>query len=68
MEDKKGFVDGLSHLLKKHYFGIEKLEYFNPGMDYREEVIITYRGGHEQSVNVSMDSIPAMLRDIGRFL
>lgn len=68
MEDKKGFVEGLSSLLSKHYSGIESLEYFRPGSDYNEEVVVTYRGGYQQPINVSCDSIPAMLRDIARHL
>lgn len=66
MEDKKGFVEGLGYLLSKHYSGIESMEYFKPGKEYNEEVVITYRGGYRQTVNVSCDSIPAIFRDIAR--
>jgi hypothetical protein len=66
MEDKKGFVEGLSYLLSKHCSCIEYMEYFKPGKEYSEEVVITYRGGYQQTVNVSWDSIPAILRDIAR--
>lgn len=68
MECKPGFIEDLSAVISKHYFGIERLEYFKPGKEYSEEVVITYRGGYEQTVNVSCDSIPAMLRDIARNL
>ena len=66
MEDKKGFVEGLSNLISKHCRGIESLEYFKPGNHYNEEVVITYDGGYQQTINVSWDSIPAILRDITR--
>ena len=68
MENKKDFIDGLSYLLNKHYNGIESLEYFKPGKEYNEEVVVTYKGGYQQMVNVSCDSIPAMLRDVSRYL
>lgn len=66
MEDKKGFVEDLGYLLNKHYRGIESMEYFKPGEEYNEEVVITYRGGYQQTVNVTMDSIATILRDIAR--
>lgn len=66
MEDKKGFVEGLSYLFSKYYYGIKSMEYFKPGKEYNEEVVITYRGGYQQTVNVSCDSIPAIFRDIAR--
>ena len=66
MEDKKGFVEDLGYLLSKYYRGIEGMEYFKPGKEYNEEVVITYRGGYQQTVNVSRDSIPEMLRYIAR--
>ena len=68
MEDKKGFTEGLSSLLSKHCIDIESLEYFKPGNVYNEEVVVTYFGGYQQTINVSADSIPAMLRDIAKRL
>lgn len=66
MEDKKGFVEGLSNLLSIHYSCIEHMEYLKPGNEYSEEVVITYKGGDEQIVNVTFDSIPAILRDVAK--
>lgn len=68
IEDKKTFVEDLSVLFKKHLLYVDKLEYFKPGKQYMEEVIITYNCGNTQAVNVSMDSLTAMLRDIARGL
>ena len=65
MEDKKGFVEELGNLLSK-YCDIECMEYFKPGKEYNEDVVITHRGGYQQTVNVSWDSIPAIFRDIAR--
>ena len=66
MEDKKGFVESLGYLLSNHNVGVENMEYFKPGKEYNEEVVITYDGGYQQTINVSWDSIPAILRDIAR--
>jgi hypothetical protein len=66
MEDKKGFVEGLGYLLSKHCSGICGMEYFQPGKEYNEEVVVTYRGGYQQTINVSFDSIPAILQDVAR--
>lgn len=66
MENKKGFVEGLGHLFNKYYSDIEGMEYFKPGQEYNEEVVITYEGGYQQTVNVSFDSIPAIFQDIAR--
>ena len=44
------------------------MEYFKPGKEYNEEVVITYRGGYQQTTNVSRDSIPAIFQDIARDL
>ena len=68
MEDKKTFVRDLGNLISKHCPVIEDMEYLRPGIDYNEEIKVTYRGGHTQTINVSMDSVPAMLRDIARHL
>ena len=66
MEDKKGFVEDLGDLLSKYYSDVEKMEYFEPGKEYDEEVVITYKGSYQQTVNVSRDSIPAIFQDIAR--
>lgn len=68
MENKKDFVKELGSVLRDHCYGIEKLEYFKPGKEYKEEVVVTYTSGYQQSINVSWDSISAMLRDIARNL
>ena len=68
MEDKKGFVEDLGNLLSKYCFEIEGMEYFKPGKEYDEEVVITYKSGYQQTVNVSRDSIPAIFQDIARDL
>ena len=68
MEDKKGFVEDLGDLLGKYFVEIEDMEYFKPGKEYDEEVVITYRGGYQQTANVSRDSILEILRYIARDL
>ena len=68
MEDKKGFVEDLGNLLSKYFVEIEGMEYFKPGKEYDEEVVITYTAGYQQTVNVSRDSIPAIFQDIARDL
>ena len=68
MEDKKGFVEDLGNLLSKYHSDVEKMEYFKPGKEYNEEVVITYAGGYQQTVDVYMDSIPAIFQDIAREL
>ena len=66
MEDKKGFVEDLGDLLGKYFVDVEKMKYFKPGKEYNEEVVITYKSGYQQTVNVSRDSIPAIFQDIAR--
>ena len=68
MEDKKGFVENLGNLLSKYCVEIKGMEYFKPGKEYNEEVVITYAGGYQQTVDVYMDSIPAIFQDIARDL
>ena len=68
MEDKKGFVEDLGDLLNKYFVDVEGMEYFKPGNEYNEEVVITRKGGYQQTVNVSRDSIPAIFQDIARDL
>ena len=68
MEDKKGFVEDLGDLLGKYFVDVEDMEYFKPGKEYDEEVVITYKSGYQQTVNVSRDSIPAIFQDIARDL
>ena len=68
MEDKKGFVEDLSYLLTTHCIGIEEVEYFKPGKESEEEVVITYTDGYQQTIDVSRDSIPTIFRDIARNL
>lgn len=66
MENKKQFVEELSALLSKYCWinGIRKLTYACPGKTYKEEVIVSYFGGHEEVVNVHMDNCLAILKDV----
>ena len=66
MEDKKGFVEDLGNLLSKYCADIEGMEYFKPGNEYNEEVVITYVDGYQQTIDVHMDSILAILQDIAK--
>lgn len=66
MEDKKGFVEDLGNLLSKYCVDIEGMEYFKPGDEYNEEVVITYVDGYQQTIDVHMDSILAILQDIAK--
>ena len=66
MEDKKGFVEDLGDLLGKYFVDVEGMKYFKPGKEYNEEVVITYKSGYQQTVNVSRDSIPDIFQDIAR--
>ena len=68
MEDKKGFVEDLGDLLGKYFVDVEDMEDFKPGKESDEEVVITYRGGYQQTANVSRDSILEILRYIARDL
>lgn len=65
MEDKATFVDEFGRLLARNGVGdVVKLEYIMDKALWRESVIIHFRGGGQRTVNVSADSIPAMIRDI----
>lgn len=64
MENKKLFIRDLSRVLSKHDI-VKKLEY-KKCFGYYEEVIITYCGGFTQRVNVTADSLTAMIKDIFR--
>ena len=66
MEDKKGFVEDLGNLISKYCVDIEGMEYFKPGNEYNEEVVITYVDGYQQTIDVHMDSILAILQDIAK--
>lgn len=66
MEDKKGFVEDLGNLLSKYCVDIDGMEYFKPGDEYNEEVVITYVDGYQQTIDVHMDSILAILQDIAK--
>ena len=66
MEDKKGFVEDLGNLLSKYHSDVEKMEYFKPGKEYNEEVVITYVDGYQQTIDVHIDSILAILQDIAK--
>lgn len=67
MENKEAFVKEFGDLLRK--YGVEDVAY----LKYErkgdvEVVIITFHGGHQMAVNVSMDSYAAIVRDVMRAL
>lgn len=68
MENKKQFVEELSDTLSYHTDEIDSLEYVKPGHIYSEEVVVTYKGGYQQTINVSCSSPLGMLYDIARNL
>lgn len=67
MENKEAFVYELGELLCK--YGIEDIVY----LKYKrkgslETVVITFYGGGQIEVNVSMDSYAAIIRDVMKAL
>lgn len=67
MENKKAFVREFGELL--HKFGVEEIvhmEYERKGS--LETVVITFHGGGQIEVNVSMDSYVAIIRDVMKML
>lgn len=66
MENKKQFISELSTVITKHCQNVEAIEYFKPGSLYNEEIVVSYKGGHEDTVNVSCDSCLQMLLDVCR--
>ena len=66
-ETKAVFVQELSQLFSK--YEIEDIgEMFYSNIDGKEKVTIFFKSGGVQEVNVSMDSLPAMVRDIMKSL
>ena len=67
MENKELFVKQLGELLSR--YGVENVAY----LEYKREgsletVTITFHGGHQTVVNVSMDSYAAIVRDVMKAL
>ena len=67
MENKELFVKELGELLRR--YGVEDVAY----LEYKREgsletVTITFHGGHQTVVNVSMDSYAAIVRDVMKAL
>lgn len=69
MENKQLILDALCSALQltRDQADLEALEYKDLGSD-TQHVIATYDGGGHRSVNVSLDSGIAMVRDILRAL
>lgn len=66
-EDKPTFVRELGELLKKHSrAGISGMRYEQIGRN--EVAIIYYEDGYMRNVDVTADSVAAMVADIGRAL
>ena len=61
LNDRKLFVKNLGALLSQTREGIAKC-----WLDDRELVHVQYRGGHEQLVNVNMDSYMSIVADVIR--
>ena len=66
MENKKQFISELSTVISKYCSDITSIEYFKPGSLYNEEVVVIYKGSHEDVVNVTYDSCLQMLLDVCR--
>lgn len=66
-EDKPTFVRELGELLKKHSrAGISGMRYEQIGRN--EVAVIYYDDGYMRNVDITADSINAMVADIGRAL
>ena len=69
MEDKALVTQKLFALLKttREYFELESLEYGMAGSG-SEFVTATFEDGRRQTINVTMDSGIALIRDVIKFL
>lgn len=67
MENKEMFVKELGDLLQR--YGVEDVAYLRYKREGSlETVTITFHGGHQMVVNVSMDSYAAIVRDVMKAL
>lgn len=65
-ENKQAFVRELGELLKKYSReAVRELVYFEDS-DRFEAVEIIYEDGHRRTVNVTADSVVAVMKDIAR--
>lgn len=65
-ENKQAFVSELGELLKKYSReAVRELVYFEDS-DRFEAVEIIYEDGHRRTVNVTADSVVAVMKDIAR--
>lgn len=65
-ENKQAFVCELGELLKKYSReAVRELVYFEDS-DRFEAVEIIYEDGHRRTVNVTADSVVAVMKDIAR--
>jgi len=65
-ENKQAFVRELGELLKKYSReAVSELVYFEDS-DRFEAVEIIYEDGHRRTVNVTADSVVAVMKDIAR--
>ena len=65
-ENKQAFVRELGELLKKYSREVvSELVYFEDS-DRFEAVEIIYEDGHRRTVNVTADSVVAVMKDIAR--
>lgn len=64
LADRKLFVHNLGEVIKQTRDGVVSVE-LDPATDI---VTITYRGGGTHTVNVSMDSYAAIIRDVSKHI
>ena len=65
-ENKQAFVRELGELLKKYSReAVRELVYFEDNNRF-EAVEIIYEDGHRRTVNVTADSVAAIMKDIAR--
>lgn len=65
-ENKQAFVRELGELLKKYSReAVRELVYFEDSNRF-EAVEIIYEDGHRRTVNVTADSVVAVMKDIAR--
>lgn len=65
-ENKQAFVRELGELLKKYSReAVSELVYFEDNNRF-EAVEIIYEDGHRRTVNVTADSVVAVMKDIAR--